>query len=89
MTGYATRKGFIFYSYSDGHAWVADGVFVSDHDHQYFHYNWGWGGNYNGYFFEDRWNPGRSEFDDNGNEVPQGDYGKDFKYKLRCAFVSW
>ena len=69
--------------------WLADGVFVSNHDHHYFHYNWGWDGSWNGFFFEDRWNPGKKEFDDDGNETSQGDYGKDFKYKLKCSYISW
>lgn len=89
LGGYNTESGFIFHRYSEGHTWIADGVFVSNHDHHYFHYNWGWSGLYNGFFFEDRWNPGRSEFDDAGNEIPQGDYGKDFKYHLKCSYISW
>ena len=89
LAGSANSTGGLFPSRSDGHMWIADGVFVSDHDHYYFHYNWGWSGQHNGYFFEDRWNPGKKEFDDYGNETPQGDYGMDFKYNLKCSYISW
>ena len=89
LCGFANSTGGLFPGYSNGHMWLADGVFVSNHDHHYFHYNWGWDGSWNGFFFEDRWNPGKKEFDDDGNETSQGDYGKDFKYKLKCSYISW
>ena len=44
LAGSANSTGGLFPSRSDGHMWIADGVFVSDHDHYYFHYNWGWSG---------------------------------------------
>lgn len=90
LTGYANASGGIFNKkYTDGHMWLSDGVFVCCHTHQYFHYNWGWGGRYNGYFFEDRWNPSQGEFNDTGNLKPQeNDYYKNYKYNLKCILVS-
>ncbi|MDU1891602.1 MAG: C10 family peptidase [Dysgonomonas sp.] len=86
LNGCANSSGF---KRTTCHMWLADGVFVSNHDHHYFHYNWGWSGEHNGFFFEDRWNPGKSEFNDDGSEKPQGDYGKNYKYGLKASYISW
>lgn len=80
------KVGFLKYK---GHMWLADGVFKTNHGRYYFHYNWGWNGIDNGYYFDDRWDPGRREFDDDGNEVSQVDKNRDYRNNLRCMFISW
>jgi hypothetical protein len=46
-----------------GHVWVGDGIYsfhqtCPNNSYYYLHMNWGWGGNYNGWYFNNNWNPG-------------------------------
>lgn len=43
---------------SGGHAFVLDGMQMSNH----FHFNWGWGGAYDGYFYVTNLRPGGADF---------------------------
>lgn len=58
------RRILFWYSYSNCHAWVADGIRVTNYQTYstyQVHMNWGWGGgSHNGWFTS--WNPGSSNY---------------------------
>ncbi|WP_454045035.1 C10 family peptidase [Chryseobacterium sp. Marseille-Q8038] len=64
LSGYSTKSGSLFPTYSGGHVWVVDGAHhlitcpetlpdgstVGGGGYLWFHMNWGWGGSHNGWF---------------------------------------
>lgn len=70
LTGYTTKTGFIFHTYSGGHIWIADGyrdILIcgsngTGNGYLYLNMNWGWGGEYNGWFSSNNVNSGNGNY---------------------------